>query len=241
MRRFLVVSSVILGLGALPKAADAAIITGDLQLTGAVGVTATTVTFYQFLIGGVGANVNTQAITGSTIEDGGVLVAPLQPPNLMNEKPLTALTTPPGVPNLNVDLFEYSQNPAAPVIDFVLDYVFTCPQLGPQYTCLGASPFGFIENAGGLSTTITLQMSGRVFDTATPSIQSNWTGLWTTNVNKSIAQIFATIETGGTIYNSISATKITAVVPEPATLLTFGAAMAFLVAHRRRRQAKNQA
>ena len=235
MRRFLVVSMVILGLGALPKAADAGLITGDLQLAGAVRVTATSTVFYQF----VGINPGVQQIVGSTIKDGGVLVAALQPPALMHETSLTDLTTPAGV-QLNVNLFEYALPLTDPTVNFVLNYVFTCPQLGPAYTCLGASPFGFIENAGGTSTTITLQMEGTVFDTSTPALTSKWTGLWTTNVNMSIAQIFGIIETGGFIDNSISATKITAAVPEPATLLTFGAAMAFLVAHRRRR-AKNVA
>jgi hypothetical protein len=158
----------------------------------------------------------------------------------MSETSLTDLTTPAGVA-LNVPFFEQAFPNVLPTVNFVLNYVFTCPQLGPGYTCLGTSPFGFIENVGGTSTTITLQMQGTVFDTATPGLVSAWTGLVTTNVNMSIAQIFAIIEGGGAIDNSISQTKVTTAVPEPATLLTFGAAMAFLVAHRRRRQAKSQA
>jgi len=244
MRRFLVVSMVILGLGALPKAADAGVITGDLQITGAVEVGADFANWFQGIVAGAGVNPNIWNITGSSIQDDGVDVTALQFPKTIHETNLSAVTTPPGE-DISVDLFEYALDPTLPVVDFVLNYVLTCPELGALYTCVGFSPFGFIQNLNG-STTIALSMRGVVFDTATPTIQSLWSGLWTTNVNIPLfggpGTIQGIIEGGGTILNSASATKITTfqAVPEPATLLTFGAAMAFLVAHRRR-QAKNRA
>jgi PEP-CTERM motif len=234
MRRLSLLVVAIVSLAVLPKSAEAALITGDLQFTGAVQVTAFSAVWYQFL---PNINHDVAQIVGSTIQNGGVTVAALQPPNTLHETDLTA-ATPAGVP-LNVDLFEYALPLTTPTVDFVLNFVLTCPQLGPQYTCLGASPFGFIPNNDG-STTIALSMRGVVFDTATPLIQSNWTGLWTTNVNMSINQIFSIIESGGTISNSYSATKITTVpsaIPEPATLLTFGAGSAILARMRRRKKA----
>ena len=81
--------------------------------------------------------------------------------------------------------------------------------------------------------------AGTVFDTATPTLISTWSGLWTTNINATIDEIFDVIEAGGTISQSYSATKITVapgVIPEPATLLTFG--VGALVAARARRKAK---
>ena len=240
MRRFLVVSMVILGLGALPKAADAGYVTGELDLAGGVVVNALGVQWFQTVNPNVGPGV--AVIISNQLHEGATanpLIDPLIPIpafSLINETNLSA-ATPAGVP-LNVNFFEQPQ--AASNIDFVLTYISTCPQLGGSYTCFGASPFGFIQNSN--SVTIALQMFGNVFDTATPGLVTQWTGSWSTQIaGATIAGLFATIEAGGSISNSYSGTKIAALaVPEPATLLTFGAAMAFLVAHRRR-QAKNRA
>lgn len=66
------------------------------------------------------------------------------------------------------------------------------------------------------------------------------TGIYTAEaVGTTIAAILETIQTGGSVTNSYSAT-ITS-VPEPATLLTFGAGSVLLAAHRRRRAAKAKA
>jgi hypothetical protein len=66
------------------------------------------------------------------------------------------------------------------------------------------------------------------------------TGIYTAeSAATSIQQIINTIAGGGSMTNAYSAT-ITS-VPEPATLLTFGAGSLLLAAHRRRRAAKGKA
>src|SRR5262249_59230276 len=107
---------------------------------------------------------NEAIIIGSSVRDGGVLVAPLAPPNILFETNLSFSTTPAGVP-LNIDLFEHAcTNPPActnlgvPAVDYVLTFIDTCPQLGAQYTCLIPSPFGLIENSDNVK--LSLQLSG---------------------------------------------------------------------------------
>jgi hypothetical protein len=241
MRRFFLMTMVVLGMAVLPKTAHAGEILGTIDLTGCIVVTATTANWFQFcsappeIPNPTGPNLAT--IVGDTLTNGGAPV-PIPPGSLMNEKNLDFATAIPGQ-TLNIDLFEVPQ--AAANIDFVLTHVDTCAELGGTYQCFGTSPFGFIQNTG--SVTIALQLRGTVHDTATPGIVSNWSGLWTTNVAdpSTIAGIFAIIEQpGGFIEHSYSVTKVavtSASVPEPATLLTFGAGAALLARMRRRKKA----
>ena len=232
MRRFLVAAVAVLGV-MLPNMAHAALITGELDFSGGAVVDATTVKWFQFLNPSINPNIAT--INSSTVKDGGVTVANLLPPNTLFETNLDFTTFIPGT-TLNIDLFEHSTNTSAPVIDYKLTHIDTCAELGAGFTCLGASPFGFVPNANG--TAVILGMTGLVFDTATPGITNQWTGVWTTQVNMSLADIFTIIEAGGTIQNSYSGTKITASgVPEPATLLTFGFGSLALARYRRRKKA----
>ena len=247
MRRLVVLVTVILGLGAFQGTARAGVIQGEISFGGGVQVTALTTNWFEYLQfvsnNGtpsnplddtfVGVNPQVAVITNSSLTNGGVVVGGLQPPNQLHESNLNLLTMTPGTA-LNVNFFEYGLN--ATNINFVLNYISPCP--GAAYTCFGSSPYGFVANTNG-STTVALQMSGTVFDTATPTLVSTWSGLWTTNINASITDIFGVIEGGGTISQSYSATKITAAaVPEPATLLTFGlGALVLAGASRRRRKA----
>jgi len=245
MRRLVLLAALTLGLGTFPGTANAGIITGQLSFAGAVQVDATSTEWFEFLQltdpGGpgslddvyIGVNPNIANITNSSILNGGVVVPGLQPPNELFETDLDLTTMTPGTA-LDVQFFEYGLN--ATNINFVLNFVSPCP--GADYTCFGTSPYGFIQNDDG-SVTIALSLSGTVFDVATPTLVSQWSGLWTTNIpDATIAQVFAVIESGGTISNSYSATKIAAfgVIPEPATLLTFG--VGALVAARARRKNK---
>ncbi len=247
MRRVLVAAIAFLGVAALPHTAKAALITGELDFAGGVVVNATSADWF-LSVTPTPSGPNEAVIIGSSVADGGVPVAPLSPGNLLFETNLTA-ATPAGVP-LNVDLFEHAINPAAPVVDYVLNFVDTCAQLNGPYICLGNSPFGFIQNSN--SVTIALQMSGTVFDEATPGVKNTWTGSWSTQVAGAILchangslvppcdanSIFGIIESGGSIANSYSGTKITASgVPEPATLLTFGFGSLALARYRRRKKA----
>lgn len=255
MRKFLVAAIALLGVAAVAKPAHAALITGELDFAGGVIVTATSTNWF-LSVTPAPTGPNEAFIIGSTVQDGGVPVAPLLPGNLLFETNLSFATTPAGVP-LNIDLFEHAcLNPPActnlgtPAVDYVLTFIDTCPQLGPLYTCLNPSPFGFIQNSD--SVTIALQMSGIVFDEATKGTINTWIGSWSTQVAGAVlchadhsltppcdaTSIFGIIEGGGSVSNSYSGTKITASgVPEPATLLTFGIGSLALARYRRRKKA----
>jgi hypothetical protein len=231
MRRFLLAMTVMFGVAVLPKAAEAGLITGSLDIAGGIVVDADSADWFRSV--NPNLNPNEAIVIGNQLFNGGVL-APIPAGSLVHETNLNFNTAIPGT-TLNIDLFEFPL--AAPNIDFVLTHVDTCAELGGTYQCFGASPFGFIQNT--TSVTIALQLRGTVHDTATPGLVSTWSGLWTTNVNGTIAQIFGIIEGGGAIATSYSATKIVvappAGVPEPATLLTFGAGSAILARMRRRK------
>jgi hypothetical protein len=132
---------------------------------------------------------------------------------------------------------------AIPTVNFVLQDINACSEIGGGTTCnAGAtSPFAFSQNLLG-DTTVTLRMSGIVFDSLTPTLISTWTGIFTAQFpGTTIAQLLTQLAANGgtgTIDTSFSASKITAqqitAVPEPATLLTFGLGAGLLAAFRRR-------
>jgi hypothetical protein len=70
-------------------------------------------------------------------------------------------------------------------------------------------------------------------------------GVYTTQLigeeEDTIAEIIAILDAGGFIESSYSATYTASVIPEPATLLTFGAGSLLVAAHKRRRAKKNNA
>jgi hypothetical protein len=241
MRRFFLVTMVVLGMVVLPKAAHAAVIAGTIDLTGCIVVTATSADWFRFCSTPTVPNPTGPGlaeIVGTTLTNGGVPI-PIPAGSLMNETNLDFTTATPGT-TLNVNFFEFPQ--AATNIDFVLTHVDTCLELGGTYQCFGTSPFGFVQNSS--SVTIALQLRGNVYDTSTPGIVSTWSGLWTTNVSGTIADIFAQIEPPNCglcfIEHSYSVTKIAVAapaVPEPATLLTFGVGSAILARMRRRKKA----
>jgi hypothetical protein len=242
MRRVLIGTLVLLGAMALPKPAHAGIITGQLDFSGGAQVTLTTISWFA-VVAPCCSGAQTAAINGSTIQDGGVTVANLQPPNLITETNLNTAVQTPGTSFTPVQFFETEvpgATPALPVVNFVLSSVTPCSALGGGVTCLAPnSAFGLLQQ--GAFVAVTLVMSGTVFDTATPGLVSTWSGLWTANVPGTVAGIAAIIAGGGTVSNSYSGTKITAfaptTVPEPATLLTFGLGSLALARYRRRKKA----
>jgi hypothetical protein len=67
-------------------------------------------------------------------------------------------------------------------------------------------------------------------------------GIYTTQLsNTTIAAIIDLIDAGGEIRATYSATYTASAIPEPATLLTFGAGSLIVAAHKRRRAKKNNA
>jgi hypothetical protein len=265
MRTLLAVSTALVLVLAASQEANAASITGELDFAGGFIINAGSLANWFLTVTPLPSGPNEAFIIGSTVRDGdvgGVLVAALAPGNLLFETNLSFATTPAGVP-LNVNLFEHAcLNPPActnlgtPAIDYVLTFISTCPQLGPLYTCLEPLPYGFIQNSD--SVTLALQMSGTVFDEATPTIKNTWTGSWSTQIAGAVlchadhsltppcdaTSFFGIIEGGGSISNSYSGTKITATspapvpAPEPATLLTCGIGATWLARRYVRRESR---
>jgi hypothetical protein len=238
MRRILIGTLVLLGALMLPKPAHAGFISGQLDFSGGAQVTLTQINWFSSVTPCC-TGPNLAAINGSTIADGGVTVPNLQPPNTIHETNLDTTVQTPGTSFTPVQFFETEAPASSPTLNFVLSSVTPCSALGGGVTCLSpSSAFGLLQQ--GAFVAVTLVMSGTVFDTATPGMVSTWSGLWTANVPGTIAGISAIIAGGGTISNSYSGTKITAVpsaVPEPATLLTFGFGSLALARYRRRKKA----
>jgi PEP-CTERM motif len=241
MRRILIGTLALLGALALPKPAHAGFITGQLDFSGGAQVSLNNLNWF-LSVTPCCTGPQTAAINGSSIQDGGVTVANLQPPNLLTETNLNFALQTPGTSFTPVQFFETEAPgslPALPILNFVLTAVTPCSALGGGVTCLAPnSAFGLLQQ--GAFVAVTLVMSGTVFDTATPGMVSTWSGLWTANVPGTVAGIAAIIAGGGTVSNSYSGTKITAIptaVPEPATLLTFGLGSLALARYRRRKKA----
>jgi hypothetical protein len=87
---------------------------------------------------------------------------------------------------------------------------------------------------------VSLFLEGNVFDTTTPLVVSRFSGhIDATFSDKSVADLVAAFAPGGAgfIQTAFSGSKfaIFSPVPEPMTLLTFGAGTAILAARRRRK------
>lgn len=235
MRKFLAVSLGIVSLSLLPLAAEAGVLTGTLDIAGSVKVTPTSIDWASD--GGTTGVVQVQ--NTSTFANGGVVINT----GTATEKDLNLASFPTaGFPPLT--LFETLS--AAPTINFVLQDIFSCPEVGGGTTCDAgaASPFAFAQGGGG--TTVTLVMTGIVFDTTTPTLVSNWTGIFTAQFpGQTIAQLLNQLTTNpGYIDTSFSASKVTvqqSTVPEPATLLTLGIGSGLMALRRRRKGAATQA
>jgi hypothetical protein len=106
-----------------------------------------------------------------------------------------------------------------------------------QPGALPGAPFVFTPGASG--TTVSINLAGIAYDTATPNLQSAWTLVISAQYNQDIPTLIALVQGGGTLpSNSWSGTFNATAVPEPATLLTFGLGSLFLA---RRRKKNNKA
>lgn len=100
------------------------------------------------------------------------------------------------------------------------------------------SPFTITNGPDG-SSSVLLNVRGTVTDGSGDT--STWIGRFTTQLDMTALEALTAIATNGFVSASQSAGFNVSFVPEPATLLTFGAGTALLAAHRRRRAKKNQA
>ena len=236
MKKALIAAMAVATLAILPATAQAVPIVGTLDLTGSVRVTATSI---DWLPEGLGIGVaQVQPTTdgyflpliGSQAQELDLIGLPV------------GVQLGPGIPG-----FETFPDSPLPGLNFILDVIVSCGQaaLHPEFECQAGldSPFRFDQDTEG--TTVIINFRGRVQDPiGAPGEQSTFTAKFdATFVGLTPEQILTIISEQGEIFSPYSAQKITTdiptqEVPEPATMLTFGAGTALLAAHRRRRAKK---
>ncbi len=225
-------------LAILPATAQADPIVGTLDLTGAVRVTQTSI---DFLPTGTGTGfAQVQPTSNGYFQDLGGFIA--QAMDLINLPVGVQLNGTVGLPG-----FETFPNSPLPGLNFILDIILSCEQasLNPADECDAGlnSPFRFDQDT--LGTTVILNFQGRVVDANNPGEESTFDAKFdATFTGLTPQQILATLVQAGEIFTPYSARKISVdrvvpQIPEPATLLTFGAGTALLAAHRRRRAKKS--
>jgi hypothetical protein len=129
-------------------------------------------------------------------------------------------------------------------LNFIQPGVFTSTDCGmspaPGQTCtLPGTAFDFV-NTSATSSTVSINLSGFVRDTANPSELSTFTGLYqTTFSNLNFQQVIAQLESTGGITSTYSGTfnATVAAIPEPVTMMTFGTGVALIARRLRRRRA----
>src|SRR5688572_208688 len=238
MKKALFLAMAVAVLASLPATAQAVPIVGTLDITGAVRVTANSIDFLPE--GGGTGFAQIQTTSDGYFSPLGGFIA--------TEMDLIGL--PVGVQlngGLGIPGFETFAGTPLPGLNFILDMIVSCGQasLDPADECDAGvdSPFRFDQDTEG--TTVIINFRGRVVDpigapgemsTFTAKFDATFTGL-------TPEDILGILVTEGEIFSPYSARKLTVEpineIPEPATLLTFGAGTALLAAHRRRRAKKS--
>lgn len=210
---------------ALAAPAQAAPITGILDISGGVTVTTTEIIWTP-----ASGTLSTNAYAGygeATVEASSTgTFAAIPVGTIVHELNLNSAAFPVGgfpdggmfAPVENFEIIDGFEH-----INFVLVSIASCPELGGGACPVAGSPFAFSQTAAG--TTVTMGMSGYVFDENTPLLISNWVGIWTAQFPlQTIAQVLADFNEFGFIDTSFSASKITVLqeVPEPTMLALLG-------------------
>ena len=244
MKRAIFQALAVTTLAILPTVAQAVPIAGDLAISGRVRVTQENIDFY---------------LTSDPTNEFGVLDS--TPGDYFDSLPLFStgdaldlnlVAQPPG-PAGFAPLVNFLTFDADPGLSFTLTGIAEC-----TLNCFGGSPIivtpsGVFLNPfsatqesngqGGFNSQISIQVRGTVQDTTGGDGVSNFTGSYTaTFTGQSLADLILDFTADGQIdagYDAeILVTASPTEVPEPATLLTFGAGTALLAAHRRRRAKK---
>jgi hypothetical protein len=238
MRRLLCVPLLAVCLAVLPKPVEGAVIEGILDIAGGVQVTQDTIDWYLPFGGGFGDAIVQASSTLSFAGLGGTIDRQLD----LNIS---------AVAGVGLPLDNFQTLLAQPTWNFVLEDVLSCGEINltatPQFLCpLGNdNPFAFAQSFPGGSE-VTLVMTGIVYDTLTPTLISNWTGIYTAQFPgqpifttagfpnpEGVLDEFLRL---GLIDTSFSASKITVTqAPEPLTLGLFGLSLLGVGIRARRR------
>jgi hypothetical protein len=239
MKKAIFTAIAVASLAILPATAQAVPITGTIDLVGAVRITSNGI---DWLTGG--------STPGGTTGDAIVTASSgyFDPLNFGDDAlELDFAGVPIGVGGQNISGFETFED--MPGVNFTLDTILACGQtsLNPAVECILGPNSMFTFNQDTKGTTVVINFSGFVTDSNNPDPLAMGTFAAKFNatfLNQTPIQILTAFQQQGFIDAPYSAQKAVVdvpnntEVPEPATMLTFGAGTALLAAHRRRR-AKN--
>jgi PEP-CTERM motif len=235
VKKSLLMTLAVASLAILPTTAQAVPIAGDLTIAGIVRVTQTDIDWVTGPNGNefiVLPDINSDYFDDLALTFGNALDLNLfaQPPGPAGFPPLANFLT-----------FD-----ADPGLSFTLTGIASCD---PATCFTPGGPFNVFQtfnNATGVfDTTVQMSVGGTVSDVTGPNGTgevSNFIGAYTaTFTGQSIADLIADFNADGQInagYDAEFVVSIPSQIPEPATLLTFGAGTALMAAHRRRKAKK---
>ena len=232
MKKALLTAMAVASLAILPATAQAVPIAGDLNLSGRVTVDATTIDWLE--LGGFLTDNEFIVLDGT----GYFNSLDVTPGDALD---LNSAIHPVGTPFSLPNFLKFDADPG---LSFELQFIAECDPA----TCLfPGTPFNAYQQTvdGIVRTTVELAMRGQVTDSDNPGESAAWIGTWSNAfIGVTIADLQAASGPNGPgeitapYAADITVTTNVTEVPEPATLLTFGAGTALLAAHRRRRAKK---